>query len=176
MDTVKFLLEIVKYTVAGIGVVSVAFYLARPYLDRDDKIQLLEYKKAISGQTIPLKLQAYERLVLFIERINPANMLVRLNATSYTAKELQALIIDDIRSEYQHNITQQIYVSSRAWAVLKHVKDDTINIVSNAVKAVPAEASGLELSKTMLGYLSELEDNPYEMAAALLRKDVEEMF
>src|ERR1700753_1355745 len=155
-DTVGFLLQIVKLVVAGAAVVCVAFYLARPYLERDEKIQLLEFKKAISGQTIPLKLQAYERLVLFIERINPANMLIRLNATSYSAKELQAIIVDDIRAEYQHNITQQIYVSSRAWAVLKHVKDDTINIVSNAIKSAPAEANGLDLSKTILGYLADL--------------------
>jgi hypothetical protein len=176
MNLFPFLLDIIKYSLAGIGVVWVAFYLIKPYLDRDEKIQLLEFRKTFSNQTMPLRLQAYERLVLFIERINPANMLIRLNATAYTMQELQSLIVEDIRSEYQHNVTQQIYVSSRAWAVLKHVKDDTLNIVSNAVKSLPADASGLDLSKTILGYLSQLEDNPYDVAAGRLRKDLEELF
>src|ERR1700728_689267 len=135
MNVLPFLLDIIKYTIAGVGIVWIAFYLVKPYLERDDKLQLLELKKAFSSQTIPLRLQAYERLVLFIERINPANMLIRLNATAYGAHELQGLIAEDIRAEYQHNVTQQIYVSGRAWAVLKHVKDDTLNIVNNAVKS-----------------------------------------
>jgi hypothetical protein len=176
MNFLPFFLDIVKYTIAGIGIVWIAFYLVKPYLDRDEKLQLLDFRKSMSSQTVPLRLQAYERLVLFIERINPANMLIRLNATAYGAQELQSLIAEDIRSEYQHNITQQIYVSSRAWAVLKHVKDDTLNIVNNAVKSLPGDASGLDLSKTILGYLAQLEDDPYEVATARLRKDLEELF
>jgi len=176
MNVLPFLLDIIKYTIAGVGIVWIAFYLVKPYLERDDKLQLLELKKAFSSQTIPLRLQAYERLVLFIERINPANMLVRLNATAYGAHELQGLIAEDIRAEYQHNVTQQIYVSGRAWAVLKHVKDDTLNIVNNAVKSLPENASGLELSKTILGYLAQLEDDPYEIATGRLRKDLEDLF
>src|SRR6202046_1902859 len=115
MNLFPFLLDILKYTIAGMGIVWIAFYLIKPYLDRDEKIQMLEFRKTLSNQTLPLRLQAYERLVLFIERINPANMLIRMNATSYSAHELYSLIVEDIRSEFQHNITQQIYVSSRAW-------------------------------------------------------------
>ncbi len=176
MNFLPYLMDIVKYTIAGLGVVWIAFYLLKPYLDRDEKIQLLEFKKSLSAQTIPLKLQAYERLVLFIERVNPANMLIRMNATSYSAHDLYILIMEDVRAEFQHNITQQIYVSSRAWGVVKRVKEDTLGIVNNAVRALPETASGLELSKTILGHLSQLEDNPYEIGAGLLRKDLEELF
>jgi hypothetical protein len=169
MELFPFLLDILKYTIAGVGVVWIAFYLIKPYLERDEKIQLLEFRKATSNQTLPLRLQAYERL-------NPANMLIRLNATAYTANDLHSLIIEEIRNEYQHNITQQIYVSSRAWAAVKHIKDDTLNIVNNAAKSLPETASGLDLSKTMLAYLTQLEDNPYEIGANMLRKDLEELF
>src|SRR5476651_1003526 len=176
MNLLPFLLDIIKYTIAGMGVVWIAFYLIKPYLDRDEKIQLLEFRKAISGQTLPLRLQAYERLVLFIERINPANMLIRVNASTYTAAELHALIVEDIRSEYQHNITQQIYVSSRAWSVIKHIKDDTFNIINNAYRSLPENATGLDMGKTILTYISELEDNPYDIGSVALRKDLEELF
>jgi hypothetical protein len=176
MNLLPYLLDILKYTIAGLGVVWIAFYLIKPYLDRDEKIQMLEFRKTISNQTLPLRLQAYERLVLFIERVNPANMLVRMNATAYSAHDLYSIIVEEVRNEYQHNITQQIYVSSRAWAIVKHVKDDTLGIVNNAIKTVPPTATGLDLSKIILGRLSELEDNPYEVGANMLRKDLEELF
>jgi len=176
MNYFAYLLDIVKLTISGVGVVWIAFYLVKPYLDKGERIQLLEFKKVISGQTLPLRLQAYERLVLFMERINPANMLIRLNATAYSAHDLYSLVVEEIRNEFQHNITQQIYVSGRCWAVVKHVKEDTLNIVNNAVKSLPENATGLELSKTILAYLSQLEDNPYDIGTNMLRKDLEELF
>ncbi len=173
MDLYPFLLDIVKYTVAGIGVVWIAFYLIKPYLDKQDTIQLLELKKNISSQTLPLRLQAYERMVLFIERVNPANMLIRLKAGDYTASELHALVVNEVRNEYQHNITQQIYVTLRAWGVIKQLKNDTLNIVSNAAKALPENASGMELARIILAHLSQLENDPYDIAVGLIRKDLD---
>jgi len=60
--------------------------------------------------------------------------------------------------------------------VVKHVREDTLNIINNAVKSLPETATGLDLSKTILGYLSQLEDNPYDIGANMLRKDLEELF
>lgn len=171
-----YLLDILKYTLAGLGVVYIAFYLFKPYLDRGEKLQLLEFKKSISAQTLPLKLQAYERMVLLIERINPSNMLVRLNGPAYTAAELHNLIVTEVRDEFQHNISQQIYISNNAWAVVKRLKDDTLSIATNAVKGLPEDATGMELSKTILNHLSRLEDNPYDIGTNLIRKDLEDIF
>ena len=172
----NYLLDILKYTIAGLGVVYIAFYLFKPYLDRSESLQMLDFKKAISIQTLPLKLQAYERIVLFIERINPANMLLRLNGPDYSAAELHSLIVAEIRNEFQHNISQQIYVSGAAWDVVRRLKDDTLSITTNAVKALPETATGLELSKTILAHLSRLESNPYDMGTNLIRKDLEPLF
>jgi hypothetical protein len=176
MQIYSYLLDILKYTIAGLGVVYLTFYLIKPYLERGEKIQMLEFKKTFTTQTLPLRLQAYERLVLYIERVNPANMLIRINAPSYSAQELYGIIMDEVRTEYQHNITQQIYVTGRAWGVIKHVKEDTLSIVTNAFKAIPPDATGLELSKTILGQLSHLEENPYEVGADMLRVDIQELF
>jgi hypothetical protein len=170
------LLDILKYTVAGIGIVYIAFYLFKPYLDKSNNLQLLDLKKAINSQTLPLRLQAYERLVLFTDRINPANLLIRLNGNGYTAAELHSLVVADIRNEYQHNVTQQIYVSDRAWAVTKRVKDDTLSLVNNAVTALPETATGLDLGRFILNHLSRLEENPYDIATNLIRKDLEDLF
>jgi hypothetical protein len=176
MLTPLYLLDILKFTIAGAGVVWIAFYLFKPYLDKQNQLQILELKRSVSTQTLPLRLQAYERIVLFIERINPANMLIRLNVGGLSAAELHIIVVNEIRNEFQHNVTQQIYVSSRVWAVLKRVKEDTLSLVNNAVKAMPENSTGMELSKTVLIHLSQLEDDPYEIAVNLVRQDLEELF
>jgi len=173
---INYLLDILKYTLAGVGTIYVAFYLLKPYLDRSEKIHLVELKKTIANQTLPLKFQAYERLVLFVERVNPANMLLRLHGTSYSAHELHSLVVKEIRDEFQHNVTQQIYVSERAWNVVKRVKEDTMSVVTNAVKGLPETATGLDLGKTILAHLASLQDIPYDIATSMVRKDMEELF
>lgn len=176
MTLYPYLLDILKYTISGLGVVWIAFYLIKPYLDKSERIQMLEFKKSIGNHTLPLRLQAYERIILFMERINPENLLIRLNAPGYSAAELQSIIINEVRNEYQHNVTQQIYVTSRAWGIAKRVKGDTLNLVTGAIKSLPGTATGLELSRTILITLSQLENNPYEIGAELIRKDLEDLF
>ncbi|GAA4097301.1 hypothetical protein [Mucilaginibacter panaciglaebae] len=176
MTLYPFLLDIIKYTVAGLGVVWIAFYLLKPYLDRNEGIQLAELKKTISNQTLPLRLQAYERVVLFIERINPANLLVRLNNPDYSASELYVLIVAELRNEYQHNVTQQIYVSTNTWAIVKRLKDETLGLVNNAIKDLPENATGLELSRVVLIQISNVANNPYDAGLALIRKELEQLF
>ena len=176
MISVSYLLDILKYTIAGTGVVWVAFYLFKPYLEKAERIQLLEIKKAISNQTIPLRLQAYERMVLFIDRINPANLLIRVNAPSYSLSELHSVLISEIRNEFQHNISQQIYISYEAWATVRKIKDDTLVLINNMISALPTDVTGLEASKQILAHLNKLEDNPYEQAATIIKRDLENIF
>ena len=176
MQVSQYLLDIVKFTLAGIGIIYVAFYLLKPYLDRAEKVQLLELKKTVSNQTLPLRMQAYERIVLFIERANPANMLIRLHGEANTAAELHARVVSELRNEYQHNVSQQIYVSARTWTLVKRVKDDTLSVINNAIKALPPTATALDLSKTVLAHLSHLEDNPYDIATNMIREDIEQLF
>lgn len=170
------LIDILKYSVAGIGVLYCAFYLFKPYIDKTQNLQILEFKKAVSTQTLPLRLQAYERLVLFVERVNPASMLIRLAGNGLSAAELHAVVINEIRNEFQHNVTQQIYVSARAWAVIKRVKEDTLSVVNSALQALPENSTGLDLGKITLNHLGKLEENPYEIAINLIRQDLEDLF
>ncbi|WP_158828908.1 hypothetical protein [Mucilaginibacter lacusdianchii] len=170
------LLDIVKLTVAGLGVVWAAIYMIKPYLDRSERLQVLELKKAADNQTLPLRLQAYERVILFVERTNPSNLLIRLNGGAYPAVELYRIAVQEVRDEYQHNITQQIYVSSRAWAVVRRLKDDTINLLNSTLATLPETATGLDLSRALLTHLGQLENNPYEIAADMIHRDLEELF
>jgi hypothetical protein len=139
--------------------------------------QRVELRKASIQHTLPLRLQAYERSVLFIERINPSNLFIRLQSPGMTAIQLHQLVLSDIRSEYQHNISQQIYVSDVSWTVVKRIKDETIGIVSSALNSLPAEASAMDLSKSVLTHLANLEsENPYDVALSLIKRDIQNLF
>jgi hypothetical protein len=168
--------NLISSTVSGLLVVLAAFYIARPYFDRFEKQQLIGLKQTFTKETLPLRLQAYERLLLFIDRTNPVNLLLRLNNQSFSAGELHYLVLAELKNEYQHNVTQQLYVSAASWEITKRVKNDTISLVNNAVKALPAEASGMEFSRLILEQISRLEDSPYEVAAALIRDEASQLF
>jgi hypothetical protein len=176
MISISYLLDILKYLIAGLGTVGVAFVLIKPYILRAERIQVLEIKKSISNQTLPLRLQAYERMVLLIERVNPSNLLVRINAPAYTPQELQVIVMNEINTEYQHNISQQIYVSNEAWQVVKKVKDDTINLFNNVIRTLPADATGMDVSKLTLAHLNQLETDPYDIAITMVKKDMDFIF
>lgn len=172
----NYLFNIITSTISGLLVVLAAFYIAKPYLERFEKQQLIGLKQGFNKETLPLRLQAYERLLLFVDRINPVNLLVRLNNQGYSAGELHYLVLTEIRNEYQHNITQQLYVSTASWEIVKRVKNDTISLVNNAVRALPSEATGLEFSKLILEQISKMESSPYEVAAAIIRDEASQLF
>lgn len=124
---------------------------------------------------LPLKLQAYERLTLFIDRINPSNLFIRLHQPGMSAREIHSVIISEIRAEYQHNISQQLYISTTAWNIISRVKEDTLSLVKHAITNLHPEASAVELSKGVFAKLESLEENPYDLALLVLRNDIQEL-
>ena len=177
MNEVTFLAEIVKYTISGIMIFFAAWYFIKPLLVQNLNFQRVELRKASIQHTLPLRLQAYERSVLFIERINPSNLFIRLQSPGMTAIQLHQLVLAEIRAEYQHNISQQIYVSDVSWTVVKRIKDETIGIVSGALNSLPDEAIAMDLSKSVLTHLANLEsENPYDVALSLIKRDIQNLF
>lgn len=175
MEATDFLLEILKLTLSGFLVVLGSYFLFKNHLDSYYNFKELEYKSAVSKDVLPLRLQAYERMTLFVERINPSNLFVRLHISGMSAKEMQNLILAEIRAEYQHNISQQLYITQDAWNILKRIKDDTISMVNGAVASLPEDASAVDLSKVVFSRLSQVEENPYDLALLVLKKDLQEM-
>jgi hypothetical protein len=92
-----------------------------------------------------------------------------------SAKEMQSFVLNDVKAEYQHNISQQLYMSNDAWNIIKRVKDDTIGIVTHSVRNLPAEASAVDLSKAIFTKLGELEENPYDLALLVMKNDIQDL-
>jgi len=98
----------------------------------------------------PLQLQAYERLVMLSERIALPNLISRANQAGLNAKQMQLLLLESIKQEYEYNMTQQIYVSPVAWEAVKNLKEQTMLIINQVASALPPEATGLDLNKVLM--------------------------
>lgn len=100
--------------------------------------------------SLQLQLQAYERLILLTERIALPNVVSRLNRQGLSLKEMQLSLIQQIKQEFEYNITQQIYVSAEAWDAVRNLKDQNILIINQVASFLPAESSGPELNRQIL--------------------------
>lgn len=173
MDIFSFVLDILKYILAGCAVAGVANWIFwTKYNSHAFRLKSLEAMHAVKKEVLPLRLQAYERLVLLIERINPAYAVVRLYRADLDASAFERLLVEEITAEFQHNITQQLYVTEAAWSTAVRLKENTIALIRNARAGMSSEASAKELSTVLLAHVSALEENPYELALKTIKNQL----
>jgi hypothetical protein len=108
--------------------------------------------------SVPLQLQAYERLVLLTERISLPNLISRINEPQFTAKEMQVLLNENIKQEFEYNASQQIYVSPIAWEAVRNLRDQNMLIINQVANLLPPDARASELNKKLLEVLINHED------------------
>jgi hypothetical protein len=106
-----------------------------------------------SFTTRPLQLQAYERLAMLAERIALPNLVSRVNIGGMNAREMQLLLLESIKQEYEYNATQQIYVSPVAWEAIKNLKDQNMLIINQVGSTLPPESNGVDLNKRLLEFV-----------------------
>jgi hypothetical protein len=135
--------------VVGLGSIYLYAYLKEK--------KALQEPRVDPGQAaaLPLKLQAYERLVLLADRIALPNLVTRSNQGGLSAKEMQALLTQTIRQEFDHNITQQIYVSPEAWEAVRNLKEQNLLIINQVSSYLPENATGTDLNKSLMELLVE---------------------
>lgn len=107
-------------------------------------------KKKVNESVLALQLQAYERLTLLAERIALPNLISRTHQPHATLKEMEALLTQQIRSEFEHNITQQIYVSGEAWEAVRNLIDQHLLIIHQVASYLPPPSTGADLNKAIL--------------------------
>jgi hypothetical protein len=129
------------------------------------------------GLTTPQKIQAYERIVIFLERINPNSLVVRVNKHGYSSRQLHQELIHTIKSEYEHNISQQIFVSHNVWELVKTSKEEIIKLINISATKVPHDAPGNELAMMILNIVANVEKKmPNEIALEYTKKEIAKLF
>ena len=132
------------------------FFIAIAWLLAEFKGMKDEIKErlGINNETLKLRLQAYERLTLFAERASLKNLVSRTPSNGMTVVDLQIALLDALRSEYEYNVSQQIYVSFKMWKAIGNLKEQHIFIINQIAATLPSQANAVELSKRLLEYVA----------------------
>jgi hypothetical protein len=164
--------EILKITIPALLVLLTAIILLRGMIKNDQEKRKHELILQNNRTVIPIRLQAYERVVLFLERISLESMLVRINTPGMTAVQLHSALLTNIRSEFEHNLSQQIYMSPQAWEIVRNARSNMIKIINADFEKMPQTASGMDLSKKLLETIMELEKEPTRAAIDYIKNEV----
>ncbi|WP_395063953.1 hypothetical protein [Flavobacterium sp.] len=171
MNTDK-IIELAFYTLPAVVTGAVAYYSFLTFSNSEDKRRRFHLLKENQKQALPIKLQAYERLALFLERISPTKILIRIAPSNDNKMEYQNLLIQHIEQEYEHNLTQQIYVSDECWTMIVTSKNTIIqNIRKTALRTDVENAD--KLRELILTNLFENESTT-NLALSYLKTEVKD--
>jgi hypothetical protein len=149
--------------------------LVKNFLDHESQKKAIDLKLANQTILTPIRLQAYERVVLFLERINPNSMVMRLSKTGNVAN-FQGELLKTIRSEFEHNLSQQIYMSNKSWAAVVNGKEETIKLINIASTKVNADASAMELAQAIITVAAQLSEMPTKSAIEIIKSEIGKEF
>lgn len=170
------LFEILNLILPALIVFLTSFYMIKKFLENEDKKRLAEMKEEGHKFVTPIRFQAYERMIIFLERMAPDSLLMRAHKPGMSARQFQAELLSMIRTEYEHNISQQIYISNAGWDLVKRSKEETIKIINIASSKVNDNSSGLDLSKVIFKIISDLGKMPTQVAIDFLKKEIRHSF
>ncbi|MBE7176127.1 MAG: hypothetical protein INR69_06970 [Mucilaginibacter polytrichastri] len=170
---IQIIIDVLKTAFAGIIIFAAVAYWAKPHIARYFRLRQLEVQQHQHSQSLTLKLQAYERLLIFIDRINPKNMILRLHDPELSAVELQTVLLNEIRAEFQHNSSQQLYVSPKAWETVSELKENTLTLINRTAGAFTVADNASSFGRAVLENLGGTGQDPYRAAATLLKSDLD---
>jgi hypothetical protein len=173
MDT---LLEFAKLLIPAAAVLYGMYLVVKSFVQKELDKSRIEIKSKNAELTLPMRLKAYERLSLFLERITPNNLVIRVRDNSYTALQFQQALLNDIREEFNHNLSQQIYVSDNAWNLVKSAKEEIISVVNQSSKDLNADANSLMLAKKIFDKMMERKSDPTAVALAQIKEEARSLF
>jgi len=169
-------LEILKYVLPSVIIFVGVYFIMQNFMEKEQKKMEFRYKTDNLKLVTPVKLQAYERVILFLERISLNNLVMRVYKKGMSAKDLQATMLTAIRTEYEHNMAQQLYISSRTWKMVKSAREETVKVINSCSEQLNNKASGLELSQFIIELVAQTEKTPTDVAIEALKKEVNRAF
>lgn len=176
MNWLETLLELLKYSVPLLIVFGFIYFILNNYLQENFKLRSLDLKLTNQNAVTPIRIQAYERIIVYLERITPNNMVMRIHSPGMSARNLHSELLKTIRNEFDHNIAQQIYMSNASWELVKGAKEEMIKLVNAAAYKVGDSPEGLELAKLLLEISGSVEKLPTQIALEYLKKEIRQSF
>ena len=173
MDSTK-IIEILAYTIPSLITGGVAYYLFNSYFKDQQNTRRWLLQKEAQKDALPLRLQAYERMSLYLERINPTKLLIRIIPLSNDKNDYENLVISQIEQEFEHNLTQQVYMSDECWSIILTAKNATIQMIRMAAQKETVENAN-HMRELILNDLLE-KQSPSNAALAFIKQEVSDLW
>ena len=173
MDVV---VEFGKILIPASVVLYAAYLLVRSFIQKEIDLKRLEVRSRSIETVLPNRLHAYERMTLFLERMAPQNLLVRLNTAAIPAREFHQQLLAEVRNEYNHNVSQQVYIGEDVWELIKSAKEDLIVTINDSALEVGDGATSLDLSKKIFEKTITKSIDPLAHALSELKREIQRTF
>lgn len=173
METTK-IIELLSYTLPALITGGIAYYFFNLHLKNEEGRRRYLLQKDAQKDALPLRLQAYERMTLYLERINPTNLLIRITPISEDKKDYEKYVVAQMEQEFEHNLTQQIYMSEECWTIITTAKNATIQMIRKANLSDKIESAD-QLRETILGDLFD-KATPSSAALAYIKNEVGQLW
>ena len=165
------MIEILKYCIPALCVLLATWLVMHKFYKSETEKRLWELKRLSQKEISPLRMRAYERLALLLERTTPEHMLMDVNLTEMTILQLQQHMMRTIRLEYDHNLSQQVYVSDEVWQQIISARDQMVAFINALAQQLPADASTLDYAKMLITAYSTNGDTANEKALQALKNE-----
>ncbi|MDX1652806.1 MAG: hypothetical protein R3277_09965 [Brumimicrobium sp.] len=172
----ELLVHVLIALIPAAAVVAVVYIFLKKQGEKEISALSVQLKKERQQFFLEPRIDAYQRIVLLMERINPHNLVMRLHNPNSSAVMMQTELLSTIRNEFDHNVAQQIFISLEAWEMVRKSKEETIKIINIAAKQMDENASATDLSSKIFEIVSELEELPTEITIKLLKKELQRLF
>jgi hypothetical protein len=170
------LIEFGKILIPASVVLYAAYLMVRSFIQKEIDLKRLEVKGRSIETVLPSRLHAYERMTLFLERMSPQNLLVRLNTGAMPAREFHQLLLNEVRNEYNHNVSQQVYIGEEVWDLIKNAKEDLIVTINESARELNGESTSLDLSKKIFEKTINKTIDPLAHALTELKREIQRTF
>lgn len=170
----KELLMTLQYILPAAIVFLTTWLILKEFFRQENIKRQLQHLDDKHKVTLPVRLQAYERIVLFLERISPGNLVMRVHKPNLSLKQFQQMLIQNIRDEWDHNLSQQLYISYEAWEKVKGAKEEMLRQINTSAARLPSEATSTDLSKKILEM--SVEKSATRKALDFIKKEASKLF
>lgn len=173
MDTER-VIDLFLFIIPSLITGLIAYYFFKEHTKNEDGRRRYLLKKDMQVNALPIRLQAYERLTIFLERMTPSKMLIRISPKSSNKESYESLLILTIEQEFEHNLSQQIYVSDRCWSIITAAKNATIQLIRKASLLEKTDTAD-KLREVILTEMMERRP-PSDAALSFIRQEVSDLW
>jgi hypothetical protein len=149
-----------------------AQYMMKQHITNSVQLVKTEILKTNLNTFTPLKLQAYERIALFLERTSIPALIQSYAHAGQSARGFAAAATHAIKEEYSYNVSQQIYVSSQMWTLVKAIKEQHLQLLQNITTSLPAEATAADLSQKLIEFLQSMDVQPQDRGMEFMKNEI----